>query len=136
MSLGPLTWFIITALSACLATITDKTIKLDEDPRYDLSKVIDVDATVIDTREVPGNNPLSGLHLAVKIESDTVDVFLGPVDFLRDFAITFAKGDKLEIIGSKVKFGGAHLVLARQVRRDETTLYLRDAKGKPHWTAP
>ena len=136
MSLGPLIWLSITALSPCLATITDKTVKLDEDPRYDVSKVIDVDATVIDIREVPRNNPLTGLHLAVKIESDTIDVFLGPVDFLKDFEITFAKGDKLEIIGSKVKFGGAHIVLARQVRRDETTLYLRDAKGRPHWAAP
>jgi len=136
MSLGPLIWLSITALSPCLATITDKTVKLDEEPRYDLSKVIDVDATVIDIREVPRNNPLTGLHLAVKIESDTIDVFLGPVDFLKDFEITFAKGDKLEIIGSKVKFGGAHIVLARQVRRDETTLYLRDAKGRPHWAAP
>ncbi len=79
---------------------------------------------------------MTGLHLTVKIDSDTVDVFLGPVDFLKDLEITFAKDDKLEIIGSKVKFGGAHIVLARQVRRDETTLYLRDAKGKPHWTAP
>ena len=136
MSLGPLVWFMITALSASLATITDKAVKLDEDPRYDVAKVIDVDATVMDLREVPRNNPLSGLHLAVKIESDTVDVFLGPVDFLKSFEITFAKGDKLEIIGSKVRFGGAQIVLARQVRRDETTLYLRDAKGKPHWTAP
>ncbi len=136
MSFGRLAWLSITALSACLATITDKTVKLDEDPRYDVSKVIDVDATVMDIREVPRNNPLGGLHLTVKIESDTVNVFLGPVDFLKDFEITFAKGDKLEIIGSKVKFGGAHIVLARLVRRDETTLYLRDAKGKPHWTAP
>ena len=136
MSFGPLAWLSITALSTCLATITDKSVKLDEDPRYDVAKVIDVDATVMDLREVPRNNPLSGLHLTVKIESDTMDVFLGPVDFLKSFEITFAKGDKLEIIGSKVKFGGAHIVLARQVRRDETTLYLRDAKGKPHWTAP
>lgn len=136
MSLGPLAWLSITALSACLATITDKTVKLVEDPRYDVATVIDVDATVMDLRQVPRNNPLSGLHLTVKIESDTIDVFLGPVDFLKEFEITFVKGDKLEIIGSKVKFGGAHIVLARQVRRDETTLYLRDAKGKPHWTAP
>ena len=136
MSLGPLAWLSITALSACLATITDKTVKLVEDPRYDVATVIDVDATVMDLRQVPRNSPLSGLHLTVKIESDTIDVFLGPIDFLKEFEITFAKGDKLEIIGSKVKFGGAHIVLARQVRRDETTLYLRDAKGKPHWTAP
>lgn len=136
MSLGPLTWFSITALSAWLATVTDKTVKLDLDPRYDVARVIDVDATVTDLREVPRNNPLSGLHLTVKIESDTMDVFLGPSDFLKSFEITFAKGDKLEIIGSKVKFDGAYIVLARQVRREETTLYLRDAKGKPHWTAP
>jgi hypothetical protein len=135
MSLGPLAWLSITTLSACLATITDKSVKLDEDPRYNVATVIDVEATVIDLRQVTRNNPLSGLHLTVKIESDTIDVFLGPIDFLKEFEITFAKGDKLEIIGSKVKFGGAHIVLARQVRRDETTLYLRDAKGKPHWTA-
>ena len=134
--LGSLAWFSITILSAGLATVTDKAVKLVEDPRYEVATVIDVDATVIDIREVARSNPLSGLHLTVKIESDTMDVFLGPVDFLKVFKITFAKGDKLEIIGSKIKFGGAHIVLARLVRRDETTLYLRDAKGKPHWTAP
>jgi hypothetical protein len=136
MSLGPLAWFSITILPACLATVTDKAVKLVEDPHYDVATVIDVDATVMDLREVTRDNPLSGLHLTVKIESGTMDVFLGPVDFLKGFEITFAKGDKIEIIGSKIKFGGAHIVLARQVRRDETTLYLRDAKGKPHWAAP
>ena len=135
MLLSRIAWISITALSACLATVTDKAVKLIEDPRYEVATVIDVDATVMDLREVPRNNPMSGLHLTVKIESETVDVYLGPADYLKDFEITFAKGDKLEIIGSKVKFGGVHIVLARQVRRDETTLYLRDAKGKPHWTA-
>jgi hypothetical protein len=136
MSWGAIACFTLTALSTCLATVTDKALKLVEDPRYEISSVIDVDATVMDLREVPRNNPLSGLHLTVKIESDTMDVFLGPVDYLKGFEITFAKGDKIEIIGSKVKFGGAHIVLARQVRRDETTLYLRETKGKPHWAAP
>jgi hypothetical protein len=136
MAFGAIAWFSITILSACLATVTDKAVKLVEDPRYEVSTVIDVDATVMDLREVTRSSPLSGLHLTVKIESDTMDVFLGPVDFLKGFEITFAKGDKIEIIGSKIKFGGAHIVLARQVRRDETTLYLRDAKGKPHWAAP
>jgi hypothetical protein len=136
MSLGLLAWFSITALTPCLATVTDRAVKLIEDPRYEVATVIDVDATVMDLREVSRNNPLSGLHLTVKIESDTMDVFLGPVDFLKEFEITFAKGDKLEIIGSKVKFAGTHVVLTRQVRRDETNLYLRDTKGKPYWTAP
>jgi hypothetical protein len=135
MSLGSLAWFSITILSVGLATVTEKAVKLDPDPRYDVATVIDVDATVMDIREVARSNPLGGLHLTVKVESDTMDVFLGPVDFLKGFEITFAKGDKIEIIGSKIKFGGAHIVLARLVRRDESTLYLRDVKGKPHWAA-
>ena len=136
MSLGPFICFTIAALSASLATVNDKSLKLAEEPRYDAATVIDVDATVMDVREVPRNNPLGGVHLTVKIESETIDVYLGPADYLKEFEITFAKGDKIELIGSKVKFDGARIVLARQVRREETTLYLRDAKGKPHWTAP
>ncbi|HVP46862.1 MAG TPA: hypothetical protein VMT32_09770 [Bryobacteraceae bacterium] len=135
MSLGVLTLLSFAAFTASLATVTDKAVKVEPEPRYDVATVIDVDATVIDTRVVPQSSPLSGVHLSVKIESETIDVYLGPVEFLKDFDITFAKGDKIELIGSKVKFDGARIVLARQVRRDETTLYLRDAKGKPHWKA-
>jgi hypothetical protein len=123
----------LAALSAGLATTTDKALKMDPEPRYEAATVIDVDATVIETREVARHFTLGGIHLTVKIESETTDVYLGPVDYLKEFDITFAQGDKIEIIGSKVKFDGARTVLARQVRRDETTLYLRDAKGKPHW---
>jgi hypothetical protein len=42
--LGSLAWFSITILSACLATVTDKAVKLVEDPRYEVATVIDVDA--------------------------------------------------------------------------------------------
>ncbi|MBZ5596290.1 MAG: hypothetical protein LAP39_28930 [Acidobacteriia bacterium] len=135
MSLGPLALLSLTAFAAGLATVTDKAVKVDADPRYDVATVINVEATVMDTRVAPRTSPMSGLHLTVKIESETIDVYLGPVDFLKEFDITLAKGDKIELIGSKVKFDGARIVLARQVRRDETTLYLRDAKGKPHWIA-
>jgi hypothetical protein len=134
MSLGALALFSVTALVAGVATVTQKAVQVDPDPRYDVTTVIDVDATVVESREVPRNNTLRGIHLTVKIESDTMDVYLGPVDYLKDFDITFAKGDKIEIIGSKIKFDGARIVLARQVRRDEATLYLRDVKGKPHWS--
>lgn len=135
MWFGVLACLSMTAWLSSLATITDKAVKVDADPRYDVTTVIDVDATVMDTRVMPRDNILSGVHLTVKIESETIDVYLGPVDFLKEFDITFAKGDKIELIGSKVKCDGARIVLARQVRRDETTLYLRDAKGKPHWKA-
>jgi hypothetical protein len=93
---------------------------------------------VADLRVVPRGSPLSGSHLIVRPESakensETIDVYLGPADFLKDFEVTFAKGDRVQVIGSKVKYGGAPVVLARQVRRDSTTLYLRDEHGTPYW---
>jgi hypothetical protein len=133
MSFGAFALLSITAVSAGLATVTDKAIKIEAEPRYDVATVIDVDATVMDIREVPRTNPLRGIHLTLKIESEMIDVYLGPVEYLKDFDITFAKGDQIELIGSKVKFESARIVLARQVRRDDSTLYLRNAKGKPYW---
>ncbi|HUJ24231.1 MAG TPA: hypothetical protein VLX58_21995 [Bryobacteraceae bacterium] len=124
----------IAALSTWLATVNEKVAKVEPDPPYNTGAVVDVSATVIETREVPRTSPLSGVHLSVKAEGEVTDVYLGPADFLKLFEITFTKGDELRIIGSKVKFGGGHVVLAREVRKDESTLYLRDQKGVPHWT--
>jgi hypothetical protein len=93
---------------------------------------------VADVREVPRGNPLSGSHLMVRLDSaketsETIDVYLGPANYLKDFEVTFAKGNRVQVIGSKVKYGGAPVVLARQVRRESTTLYLRDENGTPYW---
>jgi hypothetical protein len=93
---------------------------------------------VSDLREVPRGNPLSGTHLIVRLESakessETIDVYLGPADYLKDFEVTYVKGDRVQVIGSKVKYQGAPLILARQVRRDATTIYLRDEHGTPYW---
>jgi hypothetical protein len=93
---------------------------------------------VADLREVPRGSPLSGTHLIVRPESakegsEIIDVYLGPASYLKDFDVTFEKGDRVQVIGSKVKYGGASIVLARQVRRDSTTIYLRDEHGIPYW---
>ena len=68
-----------------------------------------------------------------KSETQSIDVYLGPTAFIKDFEVTFAKGDRVHVIGSKVKYAGRPLILAREVRRDSTTLYLRDERGTPNW---
>ena len=47
---------------------------------------------------------------------------------------TFAKGDQIEVVGSRVKFGDADVLLAREVQKDGKTLVLRDANGIPKWS--
>jgi len=47
--------------------------------------------------------------------------------------VSFAKGDEIAFVGSKVKEGEADMILAREVTKGADTLVLRDAKGNPVW---
>jgi hypothetical protein len=123
----------LAGLAAAFAARSDKPVRLEQEPRYDQSAVIDVMALVMDVRDTGGSGPLSGLHLLVKTERETLDVYLAPDAFLTQFGITFAKGDRVEIAGSKIKFEGRTVVLARDVRKGDGTIYLRDRKGEPNW---
>ncbi|MBZ5623722.1 MAG: hypothetical protein LAQ69_34235 [Acidobacteriia bacterium] len=132
----PAVLFGIAALLAPMAAIPGQTGRAEQEPRYDPGSVVNVSATVTDTREVPKGSPLSGLHLVV-VDTDketTVEVYVAPVQYLKELQITYARGNRLQIAGSKVKFGGGTIVLAREVRRDLDTAYFRDEKGRPYWT--
>jgi DNA/RNA endonuclease YhcR with UshA esterase domain len=112
----------------------------EPEPRYDAGATVDTMMVVMDIREVPRNSPLSGTHLTVRPESakagtDTMDVYLGPADFLKELDCNFAKGDRIEVKGSKVKYSGSPMVLAREIRRNSSTVYLRDDHGAPYWKA-
>ena len=75
----------------------------------------------------------TGTHLSVKTESETLDVRIGPTRFLKSNNFSFAKGDKVEIIGSKVRINDVDAIMARQVKRGDKTLTLRDTQGFPAW---
>ncbi|HEY3838007.1 MAG TPA: hypothetical protein VGL72_15605 [Bryobacteraceae bacterium] len=106
-----------------------------QDLKYDTAAVIDFGAVVVEVREVPKDNPLSGVNLVVRTDSDaTFHVYVAPVEFIKTFEITFRKGDNVHVIGSKVKFEGETVVLGREVRKDSSTLYLRGRNGAPYWT--
>jgi hypothetical protein len=104
------------------------------EPRYDPATVIDLPVVVTEVRAAAGEYGLDGLRLTARTEADaTIDVYLGPSSFLKEFEIVFSKGDRIQIIGSKVKVAGGFLVLAREVRKGSATLYLRGKTGEPYW---
>jgi len=75
-----------------------------------------------------------GTHLTVKTAEGDKQVMLGPSQFISDKGFAFAKGDQVEITGSKVTMGGNEYVVAREVLKDGKTLTLRDKTGKPEWS--
>lgn len=101
--------------------------------RYDPAAMVRISGSVQEVREVPEPPALKGIHVTVKNERAVFHVYLAPARFLRLFAITLKTGDELQIYGSKTRFKGADLVLARELRRNTDVLVLRDEKGNPYW---
>ena len=122
----------IMAFAVAPATYGQAT-KPEPEPGYDPATVVAMMATVTEVREVPQGSPLSGVHLVVKTERETIEVYLGPANFLKEMAVHFANNDRLQINGSKVKLRVGFIILAREVRKDSSTLYLRDQSGTPNW---
>ncbi len=121
---------VFLALVASAAPAKDA---VPADPGYDKTAVAEINGTVTDVREVTKDKALAGLHLTVQTGSDSLDVYVGPVEFVKVCEFTFAKGDRVQVIGSKVTFEGAKVVLAREVTREKVTLLIRDKEGEPLW---
>ena len=135
-----LVFFCVAPLLMALAAPSDqKETASAAEPRYDTSTNVDMMVVVAEVKDVPEGNPLAGMHLIVRPESakansETTDVYLAPDSFLKDNGCHFDKGDRIQVKGSKVKFNGGPAVLAREVRLESTTVYLRDDHGAPYWS--
>jgi hypothetical protein len=106
----------------------------DQEPRYDPATLVDIYGNIQDIRDTGKSGPLPGIHLVIKTDSGTFDLYLGPSNFVMAFEELFQKGSRIEVIGSRVKSAGVDNILAREIRRSELTLYLRDKEGRPFWT--
>jgi hypothetical protein len=101
-------------------------------PKYDLHTETKLKGTVEEIRLPPKANDV--VHLMMKNGEDLVDLYFCPKSFMDDMGVAFSKGDEVAFTGSKVKYGGADLILAREVVKGSDTLVLRDDKGNPVWS--
>jgi hypothetical protein len=62
------------------------------------------------------------------------EVHVGPTSWLGRQAMTFQVGDEIEVTGSHVMYGGADVIVARQIRKGDQTLTLRDTQGVSRWS--
>ena len=76
---------------------------------------------------------MRGTHLTVKTAEGAREVMLGPSQFIASKDFYFAKGDSIEVSGSKVTMGGTEYVIARELVKAGKTLTLRDKTGTPEW---
>ncbi len=101
---------------------------------YDRATEMTVVGILENVHEVKDPAGVAGIHFTLRFDRRSVDVFVAPEPFLRSLDIVFPRGIEFQVKGSKVKYSGGEVVLAREIRWESTNLLsLRDEQGKPFW---
>ncbi len=122
-------FLIATFALACTAVLGAET----PPPKYDLQTETKMKGTVEEVKLPAKGSDKEVVHLLMKNADGVVDLYFCPKSFMDDMGVSFSKGDELAFTGSKVKYDGADLILAREVLKGSDTLVLRDEKGNPVW---
>jgi hypothetical protein len=101
---------------------------------YDAKTETTFAGAIQEVKEVPGTRRGTGTHLIVKGETETQEIHVGPTWYLNQQKYSFAKGDQIEVLGSKVKYQGADIIVARQIKKGGSTWTLRNEQGIPLWS--
>jgi hypothetical protein len=119
----------VVALAAAFPSLAQ------QGPRYDPKTEVTVKGTVEDVREISSKGGgQAGMHAVLKTPGGMFDVRLGPAEFWRRHGFELAKGDSIEVTGSKIKSGESEILIAREVRKGDKTVTLRDSSGVPVWS--
>lgn len=103
-------------------------------PKYDPKTEVTLTGSIEDVQQQPCMGGHTGTHLMLKTQSEADEVCLGPATYIQQKGFSFAKGDQVEVIGSRVKFNGKDVVVARQITKEKQVLTLRNAQGIPAWS--
>lgn len=102
---------------------------------YDPARVETISGEVVSIDEFsPMSGMSSGIHITLRAEKETIPVHLGPEWFLEKQDAAIAKGDNLEVTGSRVTFNGKPAIIAAEVRKGNESLKLRNSDGVPVWS--
>jgi hypothetical protein len=104
-------------------------------PKYDPSKEMTFKGTVEEVRDraCPVSGSI-GSHIVLKLaDGSTIEAHLATTKFVKAYDLVFAKGDLVEVTGTRVVFEGVETIFAREVRRGNDTFEFRDRDGKPIW---
>jgi len=103
-------------------------------PKYDFTTEAKFKGTVeeVKDRVCPVSGGM-GSHLILKMGDKTIEGHLATTKFVKSYELIFAKGDVVEVVGSKVNFEGVETIFAREVTRGNDTFIFRDKEGHPVW---
>ena len=132
---------LVASITASTAPVAYSQLRPGMGPRrgghlYNPSTETTVKGTVQQVITISPGPGREGIHLDLKTESGIFDVHVGPAAYLAAKKFKIAKGDHVNVIGSKVSFEGHDAIIARELKKGGNVLILRDAQGIPQWSGP
>lgn len=100
---------------------------------YDPSTETTVKGRVKQVQQVPGRHGWNATHLVLETEAGILNVHVGPSSYISGQGFSFRPGDEVEVLGSKLKLANSEAVIAREIKKEDKRLMLRDAQGIPQW---
>jgi hypothetical protein len=104
---------------------------------FDVKTVETMQGTILSIDPV---TPIPGMSEGVRLQlktakGDILYVHLGPRWYLENQDIDLQPQDAIAVTGSKIHCEGESVVAAAEVRKGDQVIKLRDANGRPLWTA-
>lgn len=93
-----------------------------------------VDGEVVRVEVAPGKRGPRGVIAWMKSGDEFLPVHLGPAWFLKDENMKVEKGDRLIVLGSEISERGGPALIAREFKKQDHLLTLRDDEGVPKWS--
>ena len=101
---------------------------------YDPAKVETVSGAVESISTVV---PMKGMNpaamLVLKTDKELIPIHLGPEWYITRLDAKIAKGDRIEVKGSRVDFAGKPAIIAAEIKKGDSLLVLRNSSGIPVW---
>jgi hypothetical protein len=102
--------------------------------QYNPATETTVSGVVQDVFHPSGRNSNVGTHFSLKTDSGIIEVHAGPQWFLAQQGFSLEQGNQMTVTGSKQVMAGQDVLIARELKKGDKTLTLRDANGIPKWS--
>lgn len=82
----------------------------------------------------PLNSWNRGIRLGVKTDTEHIQVHVGPEWYMKEIGLSFTKGDRIEIKGSRILFERQSVLIAAEIMMNGNRTVLRNEMGYPVWS--
>jgi hypothetical protein len=115
------------------ALAADKPIRPSDTPPYDGRAEYVVKGTVIAVKTHDSVGGYKDTHFVITTTVGDMEVHVGPVAYLAKRGLEIKAGDEVVVTGCKTMYEDKTVLVARQVKKGDLTVTVRNARGKPVW---